>query len=710
MQKTNKYFMLAGLSLLVAASISGTAHAESAVYQTEVGPSINITIPTNLISVFVDPSDQPFDYAPFSISVSTNNDTGYYMTMSSNSTSLLKTDDTSKTIPTLSTNEGGYTDETFEVNKWGYKIGAGNYIPFVSGATIANSDESINDDTTDFTFATKVDYLQPSGIYQTVLDFFAVANPTIMAIQNLDPAFCTEDPLVVADARDGEEYMIQRLADGNCWMLDNLRLDPTETSLVSLRDRTNAPNEALAYLKNGGGTEPYPANGVEAKPISGGTDKYTPYVISQYKDYVKQGTPGVGSGKTGVFYNVCSASAGSYCYESYGAYGDVQYDICPAGWRLPTGHNNGEYKKLYNAVASTAGSSTEKERNTAFVTALSFPLVGGTWNEPANSTSGFYWTSTASTSLSERIELEIQGTSYSTIYFTEDKGDNNIFAVRCIMRYDISTAEYLQDITPPIARDTAVGTSKILKDKRDNEEYKVAKLADGNLWMLDNLRLDPTAISQDVLGSYDNSNTNAGWYDLRYLKEGGGNSSRGQATEAITAEPDAASNYFTTGHIEARYKDVEQTTPNGTSKAGVYYNFCAASAGTYCYPSGYGEGNATSDICPANWHLPSSHRDGTTKDFLNLQLAYNNDATAIRTALNDSHSGVIWSWSSSTDYPPYNSYSTSYIWSSTRETSTSMDYYYSGFGGTARECGMSVRCIARTEENINSCKYFKHTL
>jgi len=696
-QKTNKYFMLAGLSLLAAAGANGAAHAETAIYQTEVGPSINIVIPNNLILVSVDPSTKPFDSAPFSISVSTNNDTGYYMTMSSTSTDLLKTDDTSKTIPTLSANEDGYTDATFETNKWGYKIGSANYIPFVSGARIAGSDESVNNDTTDFTFATKVDYLQPSGIYKGVLDFFAVANPTIMAIQNLDAAFCTEDPLVVMDARDGEEYTIQRLADGNCWMLDNLRLDPTETSLTSLRDRTNAPNEALAYYKNGGGTEPYPANGAEAKPISGSTNKYTPYVISQYKDYVKQGTPGIGSGKTGVFYNVCSASAGSYCYESYGAYGDVQYDICPAGWRLPTGDSNGEYKKLYEAIASTTGSSTEKERNTAFVTALSFPLVGGTWNEPADSTSGFYWTSTASTSTSERIELEIQGASYGTIYFNEDKGDNNIFAIRCIMRYDISTAEYLQDVTPPLARDTAVGFTKILKDRRDNEEYKVTKLADGNLWMLDNLRLDPATVSLDNLNDWYKNNTNASYLNLKYLKEGGGDSSRGQANGAITAEPDTASNYYTTGHIDARYKDVEQTTPNGTSKAGVYYNFCAASAGSYCYPSGYGEGNATSDICPAGWHLPSSRRDGTSKDFLNLRLAYNNDATAIKVAINDSHSGVIWNWSSATNYPPYNDYQSSYLWSSTRETSSSMDYYYGSDGGTSREYGMSVRCIARTE-------------
>ena len=690
-QKTNKYFMLAGLSLLAAAGANGAAHAETAIYQTEVGPSINIVIPNNLILVSVDPSNKPFDSAPFSISVSTNNDTGYYMTMSSNSTDLLKTDDTSKTIPTLSANEDGYTDATFETNKWGYKLGAGNYIPFVSGARVAGSDESVNNDTTDFTFATKVDYLQPSGIYKGVLDFFAVANPTIMAIQNLDAAFCTEDPLVVMDARDGEEYTIQRLADGNCWMLDNLRLDPSEVSLTSLRDRTNAPNESLAYLKNGGGDgKGYPTDGVI---VTDWSYSERPAIVNEYKNVVRNDALGVGSGKAGVYYNYCAASAGTYCYISTspndGIYGDAKYDLCPSGWRMPSNYYNGEYKVLYSILAT---STNDQDNYRNFATALSIPRVGS-GGDPNDAYSVWLWTATASKSVNENYPLELSGDTYYP-YFTEDKSLRATYAMRCIMRHDITNARYIQEVNPQTVKDTPIGTTMILKDKRDNEEYKVAKLADGNLWMLDNLRLDLTEVPLKDL-EYD---TNATYYNgLTYLKNGNGNTSRGQANEAVTAEPDTASNYFTTGHIEARYKDVEQTTPNGTSKAGVYYNFCAASAGSYCYPSGYGEGNATSDICPDNWHLPSSSRDGTSKDFLNLRLAYNNDATAIRAALNDSHSGVIWSWSSSTNYPPYNDYSSSYIWSSTRETSTSMDYYYGSFGGTAREYGMSVRCIARTE-------------
>ena len=45
-------------------------------------------------------------------------------------------------------------------------------------------------------------------------------------------------------------------------------------------------------------------------------------------------------------------------------------------------------------------------------------------------------------------------------------------------------------------------------------------------------------------------------------------------------------------------------------KYGVYYNYCAATVGTYCQASGSGTGNATKDICPAGWRLATNSTSG----------------------------------------------------------------------------------------------------
>ena len=96
---------------------------------------------------------------------------------------------------------------------------------------------------------------------------------------------------------------------------------------------------------------------------------------------------GSGSGKIGVYYNYCAASAGTYCYAEGSGTGNASYDICPKGWRMPTGGSGGEYQALYTAYSSNA---------TNFKTALSTPLSGGFVNSSAyeQGSYGRFWSST----------------------------------------------------------------------------------------------------------------------------------------------------------------------------------------------------------------------------------------------------------------------------------------------------------------------------
>ena len=121
--------------------------ADDVDYSVSVTDSLKLTIPKTSINLNLDPSIKPFDSEDLTVIVGTNSAVGYQLIMSSDTTNVVKTDDDTKTIPTLDPLDGGYTLDNFTVNKWGYKVGAGNYVPFVSGDTIVDKDVIANNDT-----------------------------------------------------------------------------------------------------------------------------------------------------------------------------------------------------------------------------------------------------------------------------------------------------------------------------------------------------------------------------------------------------------------------------------------------------------------------------------------------------------------------------------------------------------------------------------
>ena len=681
MTNTKKHLTITTITILAAAALHGLpAFAETTKYSTEIAPALKITIPADTIDITVDPSSKPFDSKNFSITVATNNLTGYNLTMSSESTSLIKTDDSTKTIPTLTALDGGYTQDTFEANKWGYKIGSANYMPFVSGTEIARSDSTTNGDTTTMTFATKVDFLQSAGVYKTELNFTAVVNPLPTYIQNLDASMCTEDPLLVVDNRDNEEYLVQRLADGNCWMLDNLRLDPTEVSLDALKGNTNATNEILTYFKNGGGESPYPASGVSSEWTS---DSYElPYIDAQYKNTVASTTYGFGSGKNGVYYNYCAASAGSYCYPGNAGVGNANYDICPAGWRLPMGGSESDITNEFNNLYLAYNS----DQNT-YRAALSIPSAGVSW---------ILWSATYYGGGSMR-SLVIKPSSIDATSYGRERFRGNS-AVRCILK---PAGPYLQDITSAMVNNMAVGDTAVYKDKRDEEEYLVGKLADGNLWLLDNLRLDPTTVSLDDL----KGNTNATDESLAALKNGGGTSP--YALNAVTTDWTGVNSGnwgvgYSSPYVYVDNKDTVASISygNGSNKYGVYYNYCAATAGSYCYAAYATEsGVITEDICPSGWKMPGGGPSSADplNDYYKLGEAYSFDYDDIKEALGVPLSGYFYD----EDHIDTEG-ERGYVWASTYSGSRYVyrllvdntgSYFQGASNADVRDFGIPVRCV-----------------
>ena len=259
------------------------------------------------------------------------------------------------------------------------------------------------------------------------------------------------NPQLVYDPRDNEAYWVAQLCDGNIWMLDNLRLDLSDSTILNglSESNTNASNTALNYLKgNATGTtsDQYPTGALVS---SGWTNSYSvPYIKTTYKDDIAPVNYGVGSGKVGVYYNYCTASAGTYCWGN-GASDtgspttdpntstsptarDIEGDICPKGWRLPTSGSyntttgGGEYQNLYNKYSGATGGQAVAFRN-----ALSTPLSGFYSGSQSSNlgTYGLFWSSTWR-STNSMYSLNV---SSSNVYPSNSYNRNGGSSIRCIL-------------------------------------------------------------------------------------------------------------------------------------------------------------------------------------------------------------------------------------------------------------------------------------
>lgn len=259
-------------------------------------------------------------------------------------------------------------------------------------------------------------------------------------LQNLSADKCTTTMSTAIDSRDGTEYHIQRLADGNCWLLDNLALDLTNPTVLNgmNENNTHASNTTLGYLK--GTTTGTTSDQYATAKVANWTYSYSysaPLVNMTNKDVVPTSYNGTddpmkdrvvaGSWKVGGYYNYCAASAGSYCYgngTSAGTpSGNATEDICPKGWRMPTTGNSGEYQTLY--------SNTNYNPNDKYREALRLPLSGYFYNGSARNqgSDGHWWSSTRYGSIHMYFLLAYT----SSIDPFNSNGRDRGLSVRCVL-------------------------------------------------------------------------------------------------------------------------------------------------------------------------------------------------------------------------------------------------------------------------------------
>ena len=249
-------------------------------------------------------------------------------------------------------------------------------------------------------------------------------------------------------------------------------------------------------------------------------------------------------------------------------------------------------------------------------------------------------------------------------------------------------------------------------DERDGKQYWITKLADGHIWMTQNLDLDieaNTALNSqttDLNVAYDSDTGNYREY-LDGYTENNGIIYYTPASTATTIDFTGTNVPGWQNSNTAPYTaNKTDSTETGHNSLGNYYNWTAAIASnnssslTQDTLSDRSK-NPKNSICPKGWRLPTMSNQsktipGSTNELPRLNYLYNNVSVAplffkksgyTNTSLNQLDIEGIYVTSSS--------YSDGGVWGAALRADNrfTIDQWSSGYNG--RRGGWSVRCIAR---------------
>lgn len=241
----------------------------------------------------------------------------------------------------------------------------------------------------------------------------ALPNGTLL--QNITNANCSTTRIRAVDARDNRTYWVQKLADGQCWMLTN-----------------------LAYA--GGGTNTFSDTKTLQNGTGDGSPTYTEpkyYVPTDANPTTEPTAPSTSTdaGQTnpqyGYLYNWCAAK-GAQTSSSACAYGTTPapadlISVCPAGWRLPNGGSGGQFQALNTAVNGGATNTNAGLRTNWLIqnSGYWFSTYGGFIQQ---GTSGMYWANEQTAPEYANYLYFTSGGGYDDSYNQKNWG----MAVRCI--------------------------------------------------------------------------------------------------------------------------------------------------------------------------------------------------------------------------------------------------------------------------------------
>ncbi len=220
-------------------------------------------------------------------------------------------------------------------------------------------------------------HVYAAGDSRTIHDISDMQEMTQQICSNTDES----DTATLVDKRKNApetSYTIVKLADGNCWMQENLALD--------------------------GGTKiDYTDSDLPSGSYTLPTSATTGWTTSGDPDQMKNGDPNMtrdSSSTTawvqgnGNYYSWLTATAKTGA-SATGNGTPASGSICPKGWKLPTGGSNGgQFQALFGASGANLGSDYQTKFNNVQKAPYKFPAAGyldAGAKLYSSGTDGYYW-------------------------------------------------------------------------------------------------------------------------------------------------------------------------------------------------------------------------------------------------------------------------------------------------------------------------------
>ena len=237
-----------------------------AVHAEETGTKATLTI-NPVLSLGLDSavtmSVQPTSTGEFTsgsaeLTVSTNNETGYSLYLSTANGKATLDSINPATTTAVQPVSGNVAADRFGANTWGYNLGKDaatddttyQAVPTTATAPQATTagptlgDGTLAADTYNLNFGALINSDLPSGTYTNTVTVSVVANPAyvpnltqISNMQDMTTEICNASTVGqtnrLTDTRDGKLYWVAKLADNQCWMTQNLDFDIPAGGLTS---------------------------------------------------------------------------------------------------------------------------------------------------------------------------------------------------------------------------------------------------------------------------------------------------------------------------------------------------------------------------------------------------------------------------------------------------------------------------------------------
>ena len=269
---------------------------------------------------------------------------------------------------------------------------------------------------------------------QTFTSSVCSNNLTAITYNSSDATFTVSPNSFIAleDTRDSNVYAVARLADGNCWMLENLRLNESATRINTAAKSQNGNSFTISRL-----------------PASTNSFTTSSYTSIQYN---KNNTDIDNSSLT-ASYNTNSAAVKWYGYGNYYSWaaargttdelnsGNTATSLCPANWHMPYGsdgtdtgggNTRGGFYYLADSMSATSSGATSSNRLRQFPNNF---VSSGYWSDAQAHGRGsmwVYWSSTAYDGDSEYAYYMVYVGSFFYYPGTAPYGKYNGSPLRCV--------------------------------------------------------------------------------------------------------------------------------------------------------------------------------------------------------------------------------------------------------------------------------------